>query len=162
MLYGSNEHDNELPSGIGDVVEQENAEQEDTDQEDMEQRGVEEEGAEEEGTEEKGMEEEGAEEEDTEQEDGTAATSGAAVSSGAIVSFGTTLTPGAVATSGAVSALDLLSEHDDWPRWFVDGINHLQSISKSGSWATLIGSIVKLERVLGAVSKHDLTDLLQS
>ncbi len=52
------------------------------------------------------------------------------MSFGAIVSFGATLTLGTVATSGATSALDLLSEHDNWPKWFVDGINHLQSILK--------------------------------
>jgi len=152
LLYGSNEYDNELLSSIGNIVEQKNAEQENVDQEDIKQRSVEE----------KGTKVEGAKEEDIEQKDGTTVTLSAIVISGVIVSFGATLTLGAVVTSGAISALDLLLEHDNWPKWFVDSINHLQSILKSGFWATLIGSIVKLERVLGAVSEHDLTDLLQS
>ncbi len=66
---------------------------------------------------------------------------------------------GATSTLGAVLTLDLLSDRDDWPKWLIDGIDHLQIISSAKSWITLLVGIVKLERSLGfpsAVSEHDI------
>ena len=42
-----------------------------------------------------------------------------------------------------------LSDRDDWPKWFVDAIDHLQIISNAEMWVTLLANFVKLERSLG-------------
>jgi hypothetical protein len=39
-------------------------------------------------------------------------------------------------TLGAALTLDLLSDHDDWPNWLIDGIDHLQIISTKEPWIT--------------------------
>jgi hypothetical protein len=70
---------------------------------------------------------------------------------------------GATLTLGAALTLELLSDHDGWPKWLIDGIDHLQSISCAEScqlsWITLLAGIVKLKQSLGfpsAVSKCDI------
>jgi hypothetical protein len=57
--------------------------------------------------------------------------------------------------------LDYLSDRVGWPRWFKDGIEHLEIISTVGAWSTLLSSFVKLEKKLGfadAVSKLFIED----
>lgn len=46
-------------------------------------------------------------------------------------------------------ATTVLSECDDWPRWFVDSIDYLKDISEAKTWVTLLANFVKLERRLG-------------
>jgi hypothetical protein len=91
--------------------------------------------AEQESAEQGSAEQENAETEDAEQEDGATSTLGAALTS------------------------DLLSDCDDWPKWLIDGIDHLRIISCVKSWITLLAGIVKLERSLGfpsTVSERDI------
>ncbi len=107
----------------------------DAKQESAKQGSAKQESTKQESTEQGSAEQENAETEDAEQEDGA------------------TLTLGATLTS------DLLSDRDDWPKWLIDGIDHLQIISSAKSWITLLVGIVKLERSLGfpsAVSEHDI------
>ncbi len=107
----------------------------DAKQENAEQESAEQGSAEQESAEQGSAEQENAETEDAEQEDGATSTLGAALTS------------------------DLLSDHDDWPKWLIDGIDHLQIISSAKSWITLLAGIVKLEQSLGfpsAVSEHDI------
>ena len=107
----------------------------DAEQENAEQESAEQGSTEQESTEQGSAKQENAETEDAEQEDGATSTLGAALTS------------------------DLLSDRDDWPKWLIDGIDHLQIISSAKSWITLLAGIVKLERSLGfpsAVSEHDI------
>jgi hypothetical protein len=104
---------------------------------DAKQENTEQESAEQGSTEQGSAEHENAETEDAEQEDG------------------------ATSTLGATLTSDLLSDHDDWPKWLIDGIDHLQIISCAKSWITLLAGIVKLDRSLGfptavRVSEHDI------
>ena len=107
----------------------------DTEQENAEQESAEQGSAEQESAKQGSAEQENTETEDAEQEDGATSTLGAALTS------------------------DLLSDRDDWPKWLIDGIDHLQIISSAKSWITLLVGIVKLKQSLGfpsAVSKHDI------
>ena len=107
----------------------------DAEQENAKQESAKQGSAKQESAEQGSAEQENAETEDAEQEDGATSTLGAALTS------------------------DLLSDHDDWPKWLIDGIDHLQIISSAKSWITLLVGIVKLERSLGfpsAVSEHDI------
>ena len=47
------------------------------------------------------------------------------------------------------SDLAQLSDRDDWPKWFVDAIDHLQIISNAKMWVALVANFIKLERSLG-------------
>ncbi len=130
MLHSSNKRASELLSGVDDNAKQENAKQESA-----KQGSAKQESAEQGSTKQGSTEQENAETEDAEQEDG------------------------ATSTLGAALTLDLLSDRDDWPKWLIDGIDHLQIISSAKSWITLLAGIVKLERSLGfpsAVSEHDI------
>ena len=53
-----------------------------------------------------------------------------------------------VATTSALT----LGSADDWPKWFVDGIEHLKTISKAEPWFTLLVNFTKFERSLGFTS----------
>ena len=62
-------------------------------------------------------------------------------------------------------AADPLSNHDNWPQWYTDGIRYLKDISEAEPWVALLVSVVKLERSLsftGAVSKCNLVDVLKA
>jgi len=107
----------------------------DTEQENAKQESAEQGSAEQESAKQGSAKQENAKTEDAEQEDGATSTLGAALTS------------------------DLLSDRDDWPKWLIDGIDHLQIISSVKSWITLLAGIVKLKRSLGfpsAVSEHDI------
>ena len=93
-----------------------NAKQENAEQESTEQGSTEHE-----STEQGSAEQENAETENAEQEDS------------------------AILTLGATLTLDLLSDCDNWPKWLIDGIDHLQIISSAKSWIILLVGIVKLE-----------------
>ena len=135
MLHSSNKHASELLSGVDDDAKQESAKQGSAKQESTKQESTEQGSAEQESTKQGSAEQENAKTEDAEQEDGATSTLGAALTS------------------------DLLSDRDDWPKWLIDGIDHLQIISSAKSWITLLVGIVKLKQSLGfpsAVSKHDI------
>ena len=77
--------------------------------------------------------------------------------SGAASTIGAASTPDTLATSSASVTSDLLSDRDDWPRWFVDGVDYLQDVLTTETWVALLESFVRLERSLGftgMVSKH--------
>jgi hypothetical protein len=84
-----------------------------------------------------------SEQEDPKQDDGV--TSATSTSAAAVLA----LPLGAASTSDAVSTLDLLSERDDWPPWFIEAIDYFMGISEAEAWVTLLSSFVKLEMGLG-------------
>ena len=53
-----------------------------------------------------------------------------------------------VATTSALT----LGSADDWPKWFIDEIEHLKTISKAEPWFTLLVNFTKFERSLGFTS----------
>lgn len=188
MLYSSDKHDYELWHGIGDDPEQDDPEQGDAEQDDAEQ-GDSEQGDAEQGDSEQGDAKQGdakqgdteqgdAEQADTEQGDakqGDAEQDDAEQADNGREQDGDGReqdndddpeqgdgVTGTTSTSGAESTLDVLSDRDDWPRWFVDAVDYLQSISMAKSWTTLLASIVKFERSLGfAGAVSDLINLLK-
>jgi hypothetical protein len=164
-------HSRELNSDFGSLIRF--PEQEDPEEEDPERQGLEQQD-EQQDVEQQNSDPEGPEQEElVDEEDSATSNLGAApevvLTSGAAPEVVLTSGVGCATstdsmTSGAAPASDPLSECDDWPKWFIDGIGYLQGVSTAKAWTTFLASFVRLERNLGftgTVSKHHDFDLLR-